>query len=111
MGGSNSRSTSQENEDNLLQMPPHVQQQQHTTTNLVITTNLNSNKITTTTTTTTSPFLDFGSNTTLDSDQISEHSLMSLNNDQRALLNHNKKSSGLGNCDEDIGNNKTLIFY
>lgn len=85
MGGSNSRSTSQENEE----------QGQPQQANLVIATMERPGKITTTTTTSTSShFLDFGSNS--DSDQTSENSLLSINNDQRALLNH-KSSSGLGN--------------
>lgn len=118
MGGSNSRSTSQENEENLQQPQ----------TNLVIATMERPGKITTTTASSTSHFLDFGSNTTLDSDQTSENSLLSINNDQRALLLNHKSSSGLGKgggkggssedggisnsiSGDEIGNEKKSILF
>lgn len=94
MGG-NSRSTSQENDEQ--------QQGQTQQTNLVIATMERPGKITTSTTTNSSHFLDFGSNTTLDSDQTSENSLLSMNNDQRALLLNHKSSSGLGNTHSSGG--------
>jgi hypothetical protein len=84
--GSTSRSTSQENEPD--------QQNITTTTNLVVTSSLN--KLTTAITSSSAHinYLDID-----ESDQNSENSsLMSLNNDQRALLSAGSTADQIGNC-------------